>query len=145
MGLFSSAIIDAMYGISSAKAASDTNKANIEIANKANQHAYDMWQEEMAFNSSEAAKQRQWEQEMSNTAYQRARADMEAAGINPILLGSGAQSASAGTGYAAQSASAPTWQRPTIINIGQNGINTALKSSSIDSKAMSSLLGKMFG
>ena len=39
----------------------------------------------MAYNSAEAAKNRAWQAQMSNTSYQRAVEDMRKAGINPIL------------------------------------------------------------
>lgn len=54
----------------------------------------------MKFNSNEALKQRQWQQNMAETSYQRAMADMQKAGLNPILA-SGGISTSVGGGSAA--------------------------------------------
>lgn len=51
------------------------------------QAALNMWlqQEQEAFNSAEAVKQRDWESQMSNTSYQRAVKDLRKANINPML------------------------------------------------------------
>lgn len=59
------------------------NLAGGVMSNNANSAAAG---KQMRFEDSQARIQRQWQETMSNTAYQRARKDMEAAGLNPILL-----------------------------------------------------------
>lgn len=62
-------------------------------------------QQANAFSASEAQKQRDWETEMSNTAYQRQVADMRSAGVNPAMAMSGSSGASTPSGSAANSVS----------------------------------------
>lgn len=73
-------------------------------------HDFEMLDMQQQFNSAEAQKNRDWQTEMSNTAYQRAAADMEAAGLNRLMAVSG-QASTPAASSASSSGSASTYQR----------------------------------
>lgn len=94
------------------------------------------------FNRQQADVQRNYETQMSNTAYQRATADMKAAGLNPILAAGGnsasTPSVSAATGPAA-SIGTPNVPMPQTKSFGagigdavQNALTSALQAKTFD-------------
>lgn len=86
----------------------------------------------MEYNSAEALKQRDWEEQMSNTAHQREVADLRLAGLNPVL--------SAGAGASVPSgASASTSPSNGLEQLGSiiNAI-TSIKSVQNNAKAVES-------
>lgn len=88
--------LDAITGVSEktsarsnayAREASDWSASQAAIANQ--------------FNASEAAKNRKWQEYMSNTAHQREVADLRAAGLNPVLSAMNGNGASVTSGATA--------------------------------------------
>ena len=78
------------------------------------------------FASQEAEKQRAWEKMMSDTSYQRAVADMKAAGLNPAMLyASGGNGASTPSGASANGSTGRAIDVLGQMGNFMNSINTA--------------------
>lgn len=98
--------------------------------------------EAMQFSADQAALNRDFQREMSNTAYQRAVADLRKAGLNPVL----AVGASASTpqGNAAQGvAQAGAYAQYSNENIAQSWMEAKLSSSTKVKTAAMQMIGQI--
>ena len=89
--------IDRMQGVAQANNAWSAGQAQIQREWQEKQNA-----KAMAFNLNEAAKNRNWQKMMSDTAHQREVRDLMAAGLNPVLSAMNGNGASVGSGATAQ-------------------------------------------
>lgn len=110
-------------GIASAGVAAASGIGNTLINYGANK---DLQHDARVFNAQEAQKQRDWEQYMSNTAYQRQVADMRAAGINPASLSGATAGGSSTPAGSSASTSAPGFSSNSFGDMNSI-INSAIK------------------
>lgn len=98
------------YGTAATQAASQ----QAAIANSAADAA---WRQAADYNAQQAEINRQWQERMANTVYQRTVKDMKAAGINPILAAQmGLGTASIGSGATASMSNPATYMGKTFAD-----------------------------
>lgn len=109
------------------------------------------WQEEqnkiaMDFNAAEAAKSRDWQAYMSNSAHQREVADLKAAGLNPILSATGGNGAAVTSGATASGVTSAgskgdtdTSANSAIVSILSSALNAQTQLNMANTNAVTNL------
>lgn len=124
-------LIGSMFSSDTAK---DNTSANIAMQNQTNVMNAAEAQKNREFQQDQAGTQRMFQESMSNTAYARASADMQRAGLNPAMMFGSAGSASspAGSSPSGSTASfgtARSENRSALQDLGKvadNAVSTAI-------------------
>lgn len=121
----------------------DANRdAQLAAALQQQQAAQTSADKAMMFDAEQAAINRQWQEDMSNSAYQRTVSDLRSAGLNPMLAVSNGAS-SFGSGSSASGVAASMSRADTDISSSISLITSGLQSASLIRTTLDNISGML--
>lgn len=98
---------------------------------------------QMAFQAEQNRIARDWQEKMSNTAYQRAVADLKAAGLNPILAAHNGASTPSASGASGAMGQVDNSVIGALASVAVASINSAATMANADKSFMSSVISSL--